>query len=170
MAASGRGQSVVFETASHAALHPGRSARIIAGDRVVGWLGELHPAIARDLEMPAAILFEFEAVAVLARSVAAYAPISRFPSVRRDVAVVVNRSVTVSALLAAAREVAPTTLLEAFVFDIYTGPQVGSEEKSVAIGLILQDTSRTLTDEDADEVLHKVRATLKREFKARIRE
>ena len=76
-----------------------------------------------------------------------------FPSVRRDVAVIVSRDISAAALLDAVRKAAPATLREAFVFDIYTGQQIGATEKSVAIGLILQDTSRTLTDEDADGIL-----------------
>jgi phenylalanyl-tRNA synthetase beta chain len=90
--------------------------------------------------------------------------------VRRDIAIVVSRETPADALLDAVRRAGPATLREAFIFDIYMGAQVGATEKSVAIGLILQDTSRTLTDEDADGILQAVRAALRRDFKARIRE
>ena len=82
----------------------------------------------------------------------------------------VDRKVPGAALLAQVRAAAPAILQEVFIFDIYTGPQVGEHEKSVAIGLILQDTCRTLTDEDTDQVLQTVRAALGREFQAKTRE
>jgi phenylalanyl-tRNA synthetase beta chain len=161
--------AIAFEAAVHPALHPGRSALIRAGGVDAGWIGELHPSLATELELPGAILFELQ-LDRLARPRPAYSGVSVFPAVRRDLAVLVGRDVAAAALLAVVRSAAPPLLREAFVFDIYTGPQVGEAEKSVAIGLILQDTSRTLTDEDANGVLQTVRAALGREFQARIRE
>ncbi len=161
-----------FEEAAHPALHPGRAAQILDGSAPVGWIGELHPAVARDLELPAVtvVLFELQARAATDVAKPVYRPVSKFPSIRRDVAVVVAREVSTAALLDVVRRAAPIILREAFVFDIYSGPQVGPTEKSVAMGLILQDTSRTLTDDDADGILKAVRAALAREFQARIRE
>jgi phenylalanyl-tRNA synthetase beta chain len=160
-----------FEAATHPALHPGRSARICApGGAEIGWLGELHPALARELGVPPVVVFEIAAVEVEGRARARYAAVSRLPSARRDLAVVVARELPIAELLAVVREAAPGTLRDAFVFDIYTGKQVGDTEKSVAIGLILQDTSRTLTDEDADRILLTVRQALSDRLKARIRE
>jgi phenylalanyl-tRNA synthetase beta chain len=170
LAGIGGVSDIRFEPASHPALHPGRCARILHGATAVGWVGEMYPAIARDLEMPTTILFEIEAQIVMAKARRAYQPASRFPSVRRDLAVVVSQEVPVSALLEVVRKAAPAVLREAFIFDIYTGTQIGATEKSVAIGLILQDTSRTLTDEDAEGILQSVKAALGREFQARIRQ
>jgi phenylalanyl-tRNA synthetase beta chain len=171
LALGGHGDHATFEAAGHPALHPGRSARVSGRDgTVIGWLGELHPALARELDMPAPVVFEVLAAAVLVRERPGYTGISRLPSARRDVAVVVPRSLPAAELIAVVREAAPGTLRDAFVFDIYTGRQVGDAEKSVAIGLILQDTSRTLTDEDADCILLTVRQALSDKLKARIRE
>ena len=167
---TGRAHAMRFEPAGHPALHPGQSARILDDSDPIGWIGEIHPALARELEMPPAVLFEIRASTVVSKDRPAYRPVSRFPSVRRDLAVIVSRDISAAALLDAVRKTAPATLREAFVFDIYTGQQIGATEKSVAIGLILQDTSRTLTDEETDGILHRIRAALGSEFQARIRE
>jgi len=170
LALGGRRTACGFEAAHHPALHPGRCARIRVEGREAGWLGELHPALAAELELPGAVLFELR-VEVLRHPRPVHAAVPVFPAVRRDVAVVVGREVPVARLLAVARAAVPAAILrEAFVFDIYSGPQVGNTEKSVAIGLILQDPSRTLTDEDANSALQDVRAALGREFQARVRE
>lgn len=170
LAQGGRLGELAFEAASHPALHPGRCARIRVAGRDAGWIGELHPALAAELELPGTILFELQ-LAVLARPRPAYAGFSQLPAVRRDIALLVARDVPAADLLAVVRGATPAALLrDAFVFDIYTGPQVGSTEKSIAIGLILQDTSRTLTDEEANGVLQGVTAALGREFQARIRQ
>ncbi len=170
LALAGLQDRASFEAAAHPALHPGRSARVTADGRVIGWVGEIHPGLATRLEMPPAILFELAIGTLAQRPPPACQPLSVFPSVRRDMAVLVGRQVPASALLARVRSAAPSVLREAFIFDIYTGQQVGDNEKSIAIGLILQDTSRTLTDEDINDVLETVRAALGREFQARIRE
>jgi phenylalanyl-tRNA synthetase beta chain len=170
LAIAGRSGDARFARATHPALHPGRSARITLGERFVGWIGELHPAVQAELDMPGTVLVELSLAPLVERKRPAYAAISKFPSVRRDLAVVLRREITASDLLATIRKAAPATLREVIVFDIYTGRQIGDSEKSVAIGLILQDTSRTLTDEDADSILSDVRAALARELQARIRE
>lgn len=167
---AGAGIRVSFEPAVHPALHPGRCARVLVDERPVGWLGEIHPQLAARMELPGAVLFEIEAAAVAERRLIFCRAPSRFPAVRRDLAVVVAREVAVAALLEEIRRAAGGVLQEAFVFDIYTGPQIADTQKSVAIGLILQDTSRTLTDADADAVLHASLSALVRTFEARIRE
>lgn len=167
------GQAAGFEIApaSHPALHPGRSASIRRAGRVVGWIGEVHPELAGHLGLARTAVFEIEAAAILARErVTARTP-SRFPAVRRDLAVVVGRGLPVGVLLGEVRRAAPAGILQdAVVFDIYTGPQIADSEKSVAIGLILQDASRTLTDADADGVLHQVKKALAVACGARFRE
>lgn len=160
-----------FRPARHPALHPGRSAEIRRADQAVGWIGELHPALTARLELPAPpMLFELTAERAFAARCPRYQGISRFPAVRRDLALVVNRDVNAAALVEAVRQAAPAVLREVTVFDIYAGPQVGPSEKSVAMGLILQDASRTLTDAEVDRVLAAVTAAVSRQFNARIRE
>jgi phenylalanyl-tRNA synthetase beta chain len=136
----------------------------------VGWLGELHPNLGAHLGIGGAVVFEVQAAVATERRLPLCRPPSRFPAVRRDLAVIVSREVPVAALLAEVRRVAIGVLQDAFVFDIYTGPQIADTQKSVAIGLILQDTSRTLTDADADVVLHEALSVLARSFQASLRE
>jgi len=161
-----------FEVATHPALHPGRSAAICLGEHRLGWLGELHPRLVQQLHLPSpAILFELDRQAfATARAVPVFAPISRYPAVRRDIAVIVPESVTAAALQACVIAAAASVLQEVRVFDIYRGPGIDSGRKSVALGLILQDSSRTLTDEAADTVMSKIIERLRLKLGATIRD
>jgi phenylalanyl-tRNA synthetase beta chain len=171
LALTGEADAFRFEAAHHPALHPGRSARIRRGAQAVGWIGELHPAVRRKLDIATSpLLFEIGVQAAFAARLPACQNLSRFPLVRRDLALVVDRGVSAAALVGAVRRMAPPALRDIVIFDIYTGPQVGPTEKSIAMGLILQDASRTLTDRDIDQMLESVIAALRRDFDARIRE
>lgn len=171
LAASGDLDAFRFEAASLPCLHPGRSARIWRGDATCGWLGELHPELTRVLELPSApYLFELEARSALAARLPAGAELSRFPAIRRDLAVVVKESVTFSELRQSVTVAASSLLRELKVFDVYRGAGIESGRKSVALGLILQDKSRTLTDVDADSVMQAVAARLRSDVEAQIRE
>jgi len=164
-------QGMRFEAAAHPALHPGQCARIHDQEGPCGWLGRIHPETADALDLPAdAYLFELEMDKVASARVPAYAPVSRYPSVRRDLAFVVDESQSAESLVEAAREAAGDSLQEVRVFDVYQGKGVDSGRKSVAFGLILQDSSRTLTDEDTDKVVSVVRETLERRFGATVRD
>jgi phenylalanyl-tRNA synthetase beta chain len=160
-----------FVPASHAALHPGQSARIVDGDATVGWLGVLHPVVARDLELAdAPVLFELDLGLALRRTPARYAPVSRFPAVRRDLALLVATDLPVGAIIAVARAAGGPAVREVVVFDVYTGGRIETGLKSVALGLILQESSRTLTDADVDLIVGGVVQALARDCNARIRE
>lgn len=170
-AATGALDSFAWEPATLPCLHPGRCARILRNGRPVGWIGELHPAIARELEFTQApIVFELDFDAALAVQVPSFKAISRFPQVRRDLAVVVDESVTLSALRERVTLTASSLLRDLRVFDVYRGPGVETGRKSVALGLIFQDISRTLTDEDADRVVASIVADLRTSLDARLRE
>lgn len=170
-ALSGAEDEFEFVADEHPALRPGRTARIRRGDEDIGWLGELHPARVRDLDLPGApLLFELACEPVVAARVAAFESISRFPAVRRDLAVVVADTVAVAGIEQAVRDAAGMTLQDVVVFDIFAGKNIESGSKSVALGLILQETSRTLTEADVDEIMHAVTDRLSREFNATIRE
>jgi phenylalanyl-tRNA synthetase beta chain len=168
---TGRSDKFEYRAASHPALRPGRAAEVVRSQRVVGWLGELHPAIAKQLDLPAApVLFELAIEAAMSARPPAYEGISRFPAVRRDIAVVVPRAVPAAELDDAVREAAGACLRETVMFDVYTGDKIETGSKSVALGLILQDTSRTLTDAEVDGVMVAVIERLSRDFNATIRE
>jgi len=159
------------EAKSHPALHPGQSARLLLDGRELGWMGSLHPGLAKTLDLPqGALVFEMRLGGLLEGKIPAFEPISRFPALRRDLAVVVGEEVSAAELLAAAREAAGAVLQEARIFDIYRGSGIDSGRKSVALGLILQDSSRTLTDEDADGAMQRVADRLARGLGATIRD
>jgi phenylalanyl-tRNA synthetase beta chain len=160
-----------FDPAQHPALHPGQTARIVRAGEPIGWIGRLHPEIERQLDLTySAVVFELETDSALRASIPHYQEISRFPAVRRDLAVVVEESVAVQKLLDCVRVAAGPALREITVFDIYRGAGIESGRKSVAIGLNLQDVSRTLTDDETDAIVARVVADLERECSATIRD
>jgi phenylalanyl-tRNA synthetase beta chain len=171
LALGGESGAYRFEAANHPALHPGQTARILKGDEPAGWLGALHPRLAADLDLAIpVVMFELDLAPVLAAKVPEFQGISRFPAIRRDLAVLVDKGVSVADLLAAARAAGGPALTAVRVFDIYAGQGIEPGLKSVALSLILQETSRTLTDEDADGAVAAVRERLGESFQAKIRD
>ncbi len=152
-------------------LRPGRSAQILRGDMLIGWLGELHPGLVRTLNLPQApLLFDLEYETAFMSNTSQYKGISKFPSVRRDLAIVVDESVSLAAVQENVSVSASGLLSDLRIFDIYRGPGIDSGRKSIALGLILQDSSRTLTDVDADAVVTAVVARLRDVLSATIRD
>ncbi|NGP54635.1 phenylalanine--tRNA ligase subunit beta [Thioalkalivibrio sp. XN8] len=165
------GAEFTFEAAEHPALHPGQAARICRDGRAVGWVGALHPRLVRELDLELApLLWEVDQGLSLAAELPVFSGLSRFPAIRRDLAVLVDRSVSAEALWTAVKAAGGALLTESRVFDVYQGERIDSSLKSVAFGLILQDSSRTLTDDEADAVVASVMARLESEFGARIRD
>ncbi len=162
---------ISFAAVSHPALQDGQAAEIRRGDRVIGLLGKLHPSVAKRYNLKrAAYVFELDADLAFASSAPSAAPISRFPAIRRDIAVVVDAAISVDELIEAIRESAAELIQNVQIFDVYTGPGIEAGRKSVAIGLILQATSRTLTDEDADVAMAAAISKLKKKFAAELRD
>jgi phenylalanyl-tRNA synthetase beta chain len=170
-AATGEPRSFTFESAAQPALHPGRTARVLRCGREVGWLGELHPMLVQALDFTyPPILFELQIDAALAVKRSTYEEISRFPQVRRDLAIVVDESVTLSTIAERVTLAASSLLRDLRIFDVYRGPGLEKGRKSVAFGLIFQDISRTLTDDDVERLMASVVADLRENLNARIRE
>ena len=171
LALAGRGGDARFERADHPALAGGQSARLSLGDEAVGWLGALHPRLQKRLEMKLpAVLFAMQLGPVARAGIPAFQPYSKFPSLRRDIAVVLNEEIPADEILECVRKAAGALLQSVTVFDIYRGKGIDSGLKSVALGLILQDRSRTLTDTDADTTVATATRWLERELGATIRE
>jgi phenylalanyl-tRNA synthetase beta chain len=167
---TGRATQFRFEPAQHPALSPGRSARILSGDSPVGWLGALHPTLQDRLDRKrSAIVFALELGATFGANVPAFSSYSKFPSIRRDLALVDAEHVSADALIACARAAGERVLQNVVLFDVYRGAGVDSSRKSIGLGLILQDASRTLTDADADQIVRSVTLRLERELGATIR-
>jgi phenylalanyl-tRNA synthetase beta chain len=168
---AGAANRLKVEAKPHPALHPGQSARLLLDGKELGWMGALHPGLLKTLDLPyGALVFEMRLGDLLEAKIPAFEAISRFPAVRRDLAVVVGEEVSAEELLGATREAVGAVLQEVRIFDIYRGPGIDSGRKSVALGLILQDSSRTLTDEDADGAMQRVADRLARGLGATIRD
>ncbi len=164
-------EALHFEVGSLPCLRPGRTARILRGSTPIGWLGEVHPQLVRSLDLPAnTYLYELELEPAFSSKQLKYIKISKFPSVRRDLAIVVDESVSLAVLQENVTVSAAGLLSELRVFDIYRGPGIETGRKSIALGLILQDSSRTLTDVDADAVVTSVIARLRDVLSASIRD
>ncbi len=160
-----------FVPDTHPALHPGQSARILRGDVEVGWIGALHPAHASRFDISInPYLFEIDIDIGLESLVPEYREISRYPVVRRDLAVLVEERISSESLTKEVLEGGGELLREVRIFDVYRGDRIDSGLKSIAFGLILQDSSRTLTDGDVEGVVQAVISRLERTLKARIRD
>jgi phenylalanyl-tRNA synthetase beta chain len=168
---TGDASSVRFEPDVLPVLRPGRSARIYRNATPIGWVGEMHPQIVKAINFPGvAFLFELDIASSFKSKQLKYQRISKFPSVRRDLAIVVDESVPLAVLQENVTVSASGLLSELRVFDVYRGPSIETGRKSVALGLILQDSSRTLTDVDADAVVTAVAARLRDVLSATIRD
>jgi phenylalanyl-tRNA synthetase beta chain len=155
----------------HPALHPGQSAQIWRGERSVGWLGALHPEHSRRLDLTYPVfVFEIETESGLSRDIPVFAEISKYPAIRRDIAVIVDEGLAVQGLLDTVREAAGPLLHDLNVISVYRGRQFEKGKKSIALGLQLQDTSRTLTDSEADALVARVIEQLTLKLNATIRD
>jgi len=152
-------------------LHPGRSALVRRDGIVIGQLGELHPALTRELDFTyTPLLFELDYLAATRNAPIRFQPVSSFPQIRRDISFTVAAGEPFGRIADRVSVAASTRLHELRVFDIYQGEGVESGRKSVALGLILQDLSRTLTDAEADGVVTAVCEELRSSLNARIRD
>jgi phenylalanyl-tRNA synthetase beta chain len=168
---TGEAKSIGYSAALLSCLRPGRAARISRDDQPIGWLGEVHPQLVKELTLPPnTLLFELEMELAFKAKQPNFKGLSKFPSVRRDLAIVVDEGLPLAVLQETVTVSASGLLTELRVFDIYRGPGVDSGRKSVALGLILQDSSRTLTDVDADAVVTAVVARLRDDLSASIRD
>lgn len=173
--AAAAGAVLEFRPSAEPFGHPGRSADVYrvdgeAGPVQVGWIGQLHPRLQKALDLDVDVVaFELDLEPLERRPLPRAEGLSRFPAVRRDLAFVVGVDVAWGALASSARAAAGAVLRDLLLFDRYQGPGVESGCKSLAMGLILQDNARTLTDQDADAVVERVVAELGRAHGARIR-
>lgn len=170
LAVGGGAGAFTFSADHHPALHPGQTARIERGGEPVGWLGRLHPALARELEVPeGTFLFQLRLAPVSMGRLPRFQELSRFPANRRDLAVVVDAKVPGARVLESARRAAPAIVREAELFDVYEGKGIEPGRKSIAIRLTLQENSRTLTDSEIEEAVADVVTALGDELGATLR-
>ncbi|PZQ21043.1 MAG: phenylalanine--tRNA ligase subunit beta, partial [Stenotrophomonas acidaminiphila] len=164
------GATLEFRPSQAAHGHPGRSADIYRDGARIGWIGQLHPRLQRQLDLDADVVaFELDLAPLTVRALPRAAELSRYPSVRRDLAFVVAEDVSWAQLAATVRRAAGPLLRDVQLFDRYVGQGVESGQKSLAMGLILQDNSRTLTEGDVAQVVATVVAAIDEAHGAKIR-
>ena len=160
-----------YEAESHPMMHPGQSASIMRNKKIIGLIGKLHPSITRKYNIKQdAYYFEidyketFEPVSVVASLG------SKYPITRRDISIVVDNTIPVSHIIDTARAIEPSIIQSIKVFDVYEGENIEEGRKSVALGLILQEKSRTLTDKEADILVSRILDLLHKNYSAKLRE
>jgi phenylalanyl-tRNA synthetase beta chain len=159
-----------FVADTHPTLQPGQTARIYRGEQPAGWIGALHPSIAQSIDITGKVLLaELDYELVSGRAIAKVQDISRFPAVRRDLAIIIDEQVEAVAVLALLRESAGPELLDIGIFDLYQGHNIVKGKKSLALGLTFQHPSRTLADTDINPIIDNCINALQDKFKAELR-
>jgi len=159
-----------YERVTHPALHPGRAAAVLLDGKAIGVVGELHPLWVQKYEIGSApVVFELDIDSVLQHPLPAYREISRYPTVVRDIALVVDQAVPAQALKDCLSEAAPTFVREVLLFDLYHGKGVDPEKKSLAFRVVMQDTDRTLSDGEVEAAIMEMIEAAARKFAAKLR-
>ena len=160
-----------FVKTTNPVLHPGQGADVIYKGQKVGFIGALHPTVMPKLDLTQPVfVFELELAPILSSILPNFVELSKYPSIRRDISLTVDNDINVQDLIDCIYSLKSEILQEVFVFDVYTGRELINNRKSVALGLILQDFSRTLVDADVDKLVAKVLDQLKKQYNAILRE
>ena len=168
---TGKSEAISFRAAAHPALHPGQTAAIWLDNEQIGFIGVVHPELERKLDLNGrTLVFELFWNKVADRVLPDAREISRFPANRRDIAVVVAENVPAADIIAECKKVGVNQVVGVNLFDVYRGKGVNEGEKSLAISLILQDTSRTLEEEEIAATVARCVAALKERFQATLRD
>lgn len=159
-----------FEKLMHPALHPGRAAKVILDDLEIGCLGELHPEWLQKYDLPnAPIVFELAMDALKAVGIPAFAEVSKFQPVIRDLAIVVDQNLTLQVLFDGLKNKLSPLVRDVQLFDIYVGKGIPENKKSLAFRIVMQDTERTLQDGEVDAALQQMISCLEQNFSAQLR-
>lgn len=162
---------ITFKQATREGMHPGRTAEMYLGETFIGFIGQLHPNVQKDFDLSETYVFELALDQLLRHDVEdiVYETIPRFPSITRDIALVVDQSISAGELKAAIVEAGGKLLKEVKVFDVYQGEHLEEGKKSVAFSLRYVDPERTLTDEEVTKAHEKVLAAVEEKFSATLR-
>lgn len=166
------GREVRFAVSKNAALHPGQSAEILSlTGESIGWLGMLHPTLEKQLGFDSQVfLFDLDQALLLNKQVPRFKPLSKFPSVRRDLALIVKEDVSVDDITRCIKDSKELTLQDVVIFDIYRGKGVDDGFKSVALSLHLQNELQTLTDSEIEAIVTRILARLTNDINAKLRD
>jgi len=170
LALGGGGDRFRFAAGERAGLHPGQTALIEREGETVGVLGALHPVLQKELGFDQPVMLaEIDLDILRSGQIPAYHRVSRYPGVRRDIAVVVDASLPVDTLLETARSAAGSYMTHLTLFDVYQGKGIDTARKSVALGLTFQESSRTLDDQEVNRILQQVIDSLREKHDAQLR-
>ncbi|EPL03938.1 phenylalanine--tRNA ligase subunit beta [Pseudomonas sp. CF161] len=162
--------SFSFVPGSHPALHPGQTARIEREGRLVGYVGAIHPELSKNLGLDRPVfVFELVLAEVALGKMPKFQELSRFPEVRRDLALVADKDVAASAVLDVIRENAGEWLTDLRLFDVYQGKGIDPHRKSLAVGLTWQHPSRTLNDDEVNSATQNILTSLEQRLNATLR-
>ncbi|MEP1470534.1 MAG: phenylalanine--tRNA ligase subunit beta [Halieaceae bacterium] len=170
LALSRQAEAFGFEAGQRSALHPGQTACITYKGQQVGYVGSLHPTVVAELGLNAPLyVVEMDLEPVLSAILPKFEELSKFPEVRRDLAVVVDKSVASAELMSNVRAVAGTYLTDLRLFDVYEGKGIDPKRKSLALGLTFRDHSRTLSDDVVNLAVDQVIDSLEKNYKGELR-
>jgi len=163
--------SFEFKAEKHSSLHPGQSAGIYRDGKNIGYIGTLHPSLSKPFGLNgSAIVFEIELDQIITRKLPEAGDISKFPANNRDLAFVVDDQINAGKVLKFIEKVGGSELVGINLFDVYKGQGVEEGKKSLAIGLILQDTTRTLEEQEIADSVNKIVEAVSMEFNASLRD
>lgn len=161
-----------YEPAQIEGMHPGRCATISVNGEVVGFLGEIHPQLAKEKDLKATYVFDinFEFLQNLTRDTLVYEPVPKYPSILRDIAFVVKEDVRAGDIKREIEQLGEPLVRSVEAFDVYRGENINHDEKSIAYKVHFQDPDKTLTDEEVDELFEKIITAVNEKFNAYIRQ
>ncbi|MDH5693279.1 MAG: phenylalanine--tRNA ligase subunit beta [Gammaproteobacteria bacterium] len=161
----------IFSSEVHPALHPGQSASIKRNGERIGWLGTLHPEVQKELDLTAStVVFEISLDALGVSGIPAFKSISKYPSIHRDLALVVDTNTAAADVINTAKKSGGDRLRSVQVFDVYQGKGVAEGKKSLAISLMIQDDTQTLTESEVEQLITGVLDSLKKTLGATLRD
>lgn len=158
-----------FKPGSLVWLHPGQSANIVVQGQVIGYLGRLHPALEDQLDLGKTWVCEVDLDVLLQPYVSNFTELSRFPTVRRDIAILISANITIDQIQHTIQSAAGEWLLQSWLFDVYTGQGIEAGQRSLAFALLWQHPERTLEDAEIKEGMQRVIDALQDTYKATLR-
>jgi phenylalanyl-tRNA synthetase beta chain len=159
-----------FEVSDHSFLHPGRQSDVILNDKIIGWIGQVHPELCRIIGIKKDVyVYELYIKNIKQTSLPICHEVSKFPSVRRDLAMIVDDKISYQQVKQIITNELGEMLIDLFVFDEYKDVSIGVDKRSLAIGMVLQQNNSTFEDKDVDKLMSKVVSSIKQNLTVEIR-
>ena len=167
-----KGCEAHFLSGSQVALHPGQTAEILSSEgKKIGWIGMLHPLLEKQLGFDTQVyLFELDQDLLLNKRIPVFKSLSKYPSVKRDLALIVNENITANEIINCIKNSEEPTLQDVIIFDIYRGKGIENGSKSIALTLVMQDDAQTLTESEIDAIVNRLLNKLTNEKNAKLRD